>query len=135
MCGERRAKPPKVWPPLTASFLDDLARRGWRSLIQPDVLVAIAVVGAVALDRHVLDVRLPAGAGTGVEQDRPRPILLNLLIDLPDQLFALREIGFGRLLIEQLLQVLVAVMRVVALGPAGVVLIKGLVGIVDAVSG
>jgi hypothetical protein len=39
------------------------------------------------------------------------------------------------LFVEQRLQVLVAVVRVVALGAAGIVLVEGLVRVVDAVAG
>ena len=69
-------------------------------------------------------VRLPAGAGADVQDDRPRHVLLQLAVDLPHQLLALLEVGLRRLLVEQLLELLVAVVGVVALRPAGVVLVE-----------
>jgi hypothetical protein len=71
----------------------------------------------------------------GVEDDRPRHVLLQLLVDLPHQLLALVDVGLLRLLVEQLLDLLVAVVGVVALRAAGVVLVERLVGIVDGVAG
>src|ERR1700737_158260 len=76
-----------------------------------------------------------AGARAGVENDGARPLFLKLLVDLPDQLLALRNIGLHRLLAEQLLDILVAVIGVVPLRIAGIVLVKRLVGIVDRISG
>jgi hypothetical protein len=70
-----------------------------------------------------------------VEDDRTSDVLLQLLVDLPDQLLALLDIRFLRLLVEQLLDVLVAVVGVVALGAAGIVFVERLVGIVDRVAG
>src|SRR6185437_12727216 len=60
-----------------------------RLFIEPNVLVAVAVIGTVAHDRHVLDEGFPARAAAGVEQDRPRHILLDLLVDLPHRLLAI----------------------------------------------
>src|SRR5262249_52768166 len=74
------------------------------SLVQPYVLVAVAVVGAVDHDRHALDVRLPAGRGAGMQDDRPRHVLLELLVDLPDELLALLDVGLHRLFVEELLE-------------------------------
>src|SRR5882757_2099454 len=62
-------------------------------LVEPDVFVAIAVIGAVGHHRDILDVRLPAGAGSGMEDDRTRDVLLQPLVDLPDQFLALVDIG------------------------------------------
>ena len=58
-------------------------------LVQPHVLVTIAVIGAVHHDGDALDIGLPAGALAGVEDDRTGDVLLQLLVDLPDQLLAL----------------------------------------------
>src|SRR5262245_10605411 len=105
------------------------------SLVQPYILVAVAVVGAVDHDGHALDVGMPAGRLPHVQDDRPRHVFLNLLVDLPDELLALLRIALHRLLVEQLLQLLVAIMGVIALGSAGVILVKSLIGIVDGVAG
>src|SRR5262249_18144509 len=49
------------------------------------------------------DPRLPAGGKPEVIHDRPRLILLQSPVDLPDQPFALLLVGLHRLLLEQLL--------------------------------
>ena len=91
-------------------------------LVQPHVLVTIAIIRAVHHDGDALDIRLPARAPAAVEDDRTSDVLLQLLVDLPDQLLALLDIRFLRLLVEQLFDVLVAVVRVVPLRAAGIVL-------------
>ena len=67
--------------------------------------------------------------------DRARSILLQSLIDLPNEWPALLPVGHRRLLDEQLLQFRLAVAGVVALRPAAVVFEELLVGIVDAAVG
>src|SRR5882724_4883330 len=104
-------------------------------LVHPDVFVTIAVIGAVGHDGNVLDVRLPAGSGAGVEDDGAGHVFLQFLVDVPDQLLALGDVGLLRLLVEQLFDLLVAIVGVVTLGTAGVVLVEGLIGIVDGVAG
>src|SRR6185437_9259103 len=104
-------------------------------LVQPHVFVTIAVIGAVHHDRYALDIGLPAGRLAAVEDDRSRDVFLQLLVDLPDELLALADIGLLRLLVKQLLDLLVAVIGVVPLGAAGVILVEGLVRIVDGVAG
>src|SRR5882672_3354423 len=106
-----------------------------RLLIQPHILVAIAVIRAVHHDGDALDVRLPARALAAVEDDRAGDVFLKLLVDFPNQLLALGDVGLLGLLVEQLLDVLVAIVGVVPFGIAGVVLIERLVRIVDRVSG
>src|SRR6516225_11759869 len=103
-------------------------------LVQPHVLVTIAVIRAVHHDGDALDVGLPAGAWAAVEDDRTGDVLLQLLVDHPDQLPALPDVGFLRLLVEQLFDLLVAIAGVVALRAAGIVLIERLVGVVDGVA-
>ena len=121
---------PRGKAPLAAHKQPGDPRLVWWLFIQPQILEAVAIVGTVVLNRHVLDEGLPAGAGSGVEQDRPRDVLLEFFVDVPNQLLAFREIGLGRLFIEQLFQVLVAVVGIIALRPAGVIFIKCLIGIV-----
>src|SRR6516162_8017241 len=103
-------------------------------LVQPHVLVTIAIIGAVHHDGDALDIGLPARAPAAVEDDRTSDVLLQLLVDLPDQLLALLDIRFLRLLVEQPFDVLVAVVRVVPLRAAGIVLVEGLVRIVNRVA-
>src|SRR5664279_6016487 len=104
-------------------------------LIQPYVLVAIAVIGAVGHDGDAFDIGLPARRRVGMEDDRPGHVFLKLLVDVPDQLLALGNVGLLGLLVEQLLDLLVAVVGVVAFRAAGVVLVERLVGIVDRIAG
>ena len=62
-------------------------------------------------------------------------VLLQFAVDLPDQLLALLRVGFHRLLVDQLVELGIAVAGVVALRAAGVVLVELLVGVVDAAAG
>src|SRR4030088_2148977 len=101
--------------------------RPWRLLVQPHVLVAIAVVGAVHHDGDALYIGLPARALTAVEDDRTSDVFLELLVDFPHLLPALGNVGFLGLLIEQLLDLFVAVIGIVSLGIAGILLIERLV--------
>src|SRR5690242_14867102 len=104
---------------------------GGRALfVEPDVLEAPAVIGAVDHDVQPLDLGPPAGRLAQVEWPHNR--LLQLAVDLPNELLALRLVGFHRLLVDHLLDLGIAVMCVVAVRLAAVVLIEGLVGIVDA---
>src|SRR5260370_22111717 len=113
------------------SKTSSLARSRPGLLIQPHVLVTIAVVGAVHHDGDALYIGLPARALAAVEDDRPGDVFLKLLVDFPNQLLARGETGLLGLLIEQLLDLLVAVIGVVALRIAGIVLVECLVRIVD----
>ena len=72
-------------------------RMATRLLVHPHVFVAVAVVRAVAHDRDVLHVGLPAGAGAVVVERRPRHVLDQPPLDLPDQLLALLLIDRRRL--------------------------------------
>src|SRR6516162_8686129 len=71
------------WPsPVSALFFE------------PDVFHAKIVDDAVDHHRPALDPRLPA-IGEAVEKDdRPRPVLGQLLFNLPHQLLALPLVGF-----------------------------------------
>src|SRR5579883_3537287 len=95
--------------------------------VEPDILEPIAIVGAVDHHGDAVQSGLPAGRRAAIEDDRPRHILLELLVDLPGEALALLAIALHRLRIEQLLDILVAVLRVVALGAAGVILVEGLI--------
>jgi len=100
-----RAEAPSRKPQATVALRRTL-------LVQPRVLVTIAVIRAVHHNGDALDIGLPAGALAAVEDDRTSYVLLQLLVDLPDQLLALLDVRFLRLLVEQLFDVLVAVVRV-----------------------
>jgi hypothetical protein len=76
-------------------------------------------------------VRLPASSAAVVVDDRPRHVLLQLLVDFPNQGLALLLIDFERLAVEQLLQFEIAVAGIVPFGAASIVLVELLVGIVD----
>src|SRR5271166_5746119 len=103
--------------------------------VQPQIFEAPAVVLAVDHDRQPFQLGLPAGRGAEVVDDRPGSILLQLLVDLPDELPALALVGFDRLLLEPLLELGVAIAGIVALGVAAVVLVELLVRVVDAAAG
>ena len=93
-------------------------------MVEPDVFEAPAVVDAVDHHRQPLHLRLPAGREAFVSYDRARPLLLQFLVDLPYQRLALLLVAFRRLLVEQLLDLPVAVSGPVALGAAGIVLVE-----------
>jgi hypothetical protein len=76
--------------------------------------------------------RLPARCAEVVPDDRSCPVLLQSLVNLPNELLALFLVGFSRLLVEDLLDLTIAIAGVIPLRPAGVVLVELLVGIVDA---
>src|SRR5204862_3487045 len=108
---------------------------GCRSAVEPPIFHAPAIVLAVDHDRYALELRLPAGGGAEVVDDRSRAIFLQFLIDVPDQALTLLLVGFRRLLLEQLLEIAVAIAGVVALRAAAVILVEHLVGVVDAAAG
>src|SRR5438309_1485635 len=99
------------------------------SSIEPDVFHPVAVVDAVDHCRQPLDVRLGAGPAARVEDDRPGAFLGQPAFDLPDQLLALLDVGLGRLPVDQVVDLLVAVPGVVAYRAAHEVLIELLVGV------
>ena len=67
--------------------------------------------------------------------DPPRPALLQLLVNFPDEAPALVAVGDLRLLDESLLELRVAIGGVVALRAAAVILEELLVRVVDAAAG
>src|SRR4051795_6203714 len=104
-------------------------------LIEPSVLEAPAVINAVDHDCHALDIGLHAGGAARVKHDGPRPVLLQLLVDLPDQLPALFLVGHYRLLDEFLVEFGIAISVVMARGAAGVVFEELLIGVVNGAAG
>src|SRR5207237_4072149 len=108
--------------------------RGWRlkSLaVEPDVFHAPAIIGAVDHHRDVLDLRLPAGGLARVIDDRAYPFLDHPALDIPHDPLALFRIGFNRLLVDQRLDLGVAIAGVVARRFTDIALVEDLVGLVD----
>src|SRR5260370_11671349 len=85
--------------------------------IEPDVFHAPAVVDAVAHDRQTFHIGLPAIPRRRIEDDRPRLVLCQFLLDLPHQAFALVLVGLDRLPVDHLVEFGIAIAIVVALGP------------------
>src|SRR5262252_1527689 len=103
-------------------------------LVQPHVLHAAVVVERVVGDQalHVgplREVLLPPG------QHGTRHLGLEAALDLPHELEALRAVELLRLLVDQLVRLLIAVVGVVARGAALVVLEEVGVGVVEAARG
>src|SRR5690348_10695572 len=92
-----------------------------RLLVQPEVFEAPAIVLAVDHDRQPFDFGLPAGRGAEVVNGRPRPVLLQFLVDLPDELAALLRVGFHRLPSELFFEFRITVAGVVAFRAAAVI--------------
>src|SRR5216683_1571310 len=121
---------------LPAGSVPQKSRRAPPGLfVEPDVFHAPAVVDAVDHDRQSLDVGLPAVPGRGVEDDRPNAVLGQLLLDLPHQRFALFLVRLRRLLVDQFVELGIAVFDVVSFRAAYVILVEILIGFVDAVAG
>jgi hypothetical protein len=55
-------------------------------LVDPDVLHPPVIIDAVDLLNDALNVRLPAGGGAIMEDDRPPSVLLQLAVYFPYQL-------------------------------------------------
>src|SRR5260370_29235275 len=107
----------------------------YRLFVQPEVFEAPAIVLAVDHDRQPFHLRLPAGRCAEVVNDRTRAVLLQFLVDLPDEFAALLRIGLHRLQRELLFELVVAVTGVVALRATAIILVELLVRIVDAAAG
>src|SRR5215470_14131589 len=105
------------------------------SLVEPNIIQAPVVVEAIVLQNEALYVGLPAQASYALRDDGSRHVLGKLLLDIPDELSALGEIGFVGLRLDQLLHIGVAILGVVALRTAGVVLVEVDIGVVDGTGG
>src|SRR5712691_6072161 len=103
--------------------------------IEPDILHAPAVKQAVDHDRQPLQVRSPAGGEPVVEKNRPSTVLLQFLVDFPNQVPALFLVRLHRLLIEQFVDLGIAVAGVIAVRAASVILVDLRVGVVAAGGG
>src|SRR5258708_29424551 len=119
-------------PGLRRDLMDDC---GQPSAVQPPIFHAPAIVLAVDHDRRALHLRLPAGRGAEMVDDRARAILLQFLVDVPDQALALFLVGFRRLLLEQFFELGVAIAGAVALAAAAVLLAESLIGAANAAAG
>src|SRR5262244_1691878 len=86
-----------------------------RLAVEPDVFHAPAIVLAVDHDGQTLDLRLHTSCQARVVDDRPRPVFLQSLVNLPNQAPALFPIGDRRLLDEQFFQLRIAIAGIIAL--------------------
>src|SRR6516225_2715402 len=101
----------------------------YRLLVEPDVLHAPAVGNAVDHDRQSFYIGLPAAATSIVKDDRASTVLGQLPFDFPNQSSARLLIGLCRLLIDQLVDLRIAVAIVVQVSAAPVEQVKVLVGV------
>src|SRR6185295_15611782 len=126
--GQARARPRKC---------DEASPTAWGSalLVEPDMLKTPIIIDAVFLVHVTLEVGVPAGRGAVVVDDGPRHVLGENALDLPHQRLALFDIDFLRLLIEKLVDLSCAVLRVVGLRVAGISALQHRVGIIDADAG
>src|SRR5436190_8817641 len=104
-------------------------------LVEPDVFHPVAVVDAVDHGYEPLDIGLRAGPAARIKDDRPSLVLGEFPFNLPHQLLALFPVGLGRLLIDQLVDLRIAIAGVVAHRPAHEVFVELLVWVVDAALG
>src|SRR4029077_20641264 len=82
--------------------------------VEPNVFKAPAIILAIGHNGQPFDLGHPAGRGAQMVDDRSSEILLQFMVDIPDELLALGRIGFRRLLIDHLVELFVAVAHVVA---------------------
>src|ERR1700730_7015766 len=80
-----------------------------RILVEQEVFVAVAVVNAVDHDGQALHLRMPASRATRVKDDRTGIVLRQSSFDFPYQLLAFFLVGLHRLLIDQLVDLRIAV--------------------------
>ena len=104
-------------------------------LVQPDVLETPVVVDRVLVLDVTFEVGMPAGRLLAMEDDGPSDILHKDALDLPHDRPSFRQIGFLRLLVEQLVDLGIAVLREVRFRLAGKAHLQNAVRIVDAGTG
>src|SRR5215469_14710458 len=102
-----------------------------RLFVEPEVFEAEAVVNAVDHHSHPLHLRVAARRLSGIEDNRTGAVLGQPPFDFPYQMLAFVLLGFGRLLIDQLVDFRTAIACVVALCGTDIVLVELLVGVVD----
>src|SRR5205085_6843529 len=98
--------PPQMTIRITAPA--PLLSRADVSAVEPGILHAPHIVGAVDPDRDALHLRVGAGHRARVEDDRPAAIFGEIFLDLPDQPAPLLDIGLDRLPVDQLVDLGVA---------------------------
>ena len=103
--------------------------------VQPDVIEAPIAIDAVLVMNVALEMGVPAGPRAVVIDDRASHILRQLALDLPDDGLALVDVGLLRLLVEQLVDLRRAVLRVVGFRVAGIGTLEHRIGVVDADTG
>jgi hypothetical protein len=86
--------------------------------VEPGVFEASALVIAVDHHRVPLEIGLPASRQFRIEERRTRCVLGELALDPPDDLLAFADIGLARLLVDQLIDLGIAMAGVIALGAA-----------------
>src|SRR6516165_2110648 len=96
-----------------------------RLLVEPDVFHPVAVVDAVDHGRQPLDIGLRAGPAARIKDDRPGALLGQPPFDLPHQLLALCPVGLGGLLVDQVVDLRIAVAGIVPYRPAHVARVEG----------
>src|SRR6516225_10271624 len=101
--------------------------------VEPDVFEARAVVDAVDHLGHPFHPWLVADGTTRVIEDRPGIVFGELAFDLPHQMPPLLGIGLDRLTVDQCIDLRIAVSSIVAHGAAGVIFVKTLIWIVEAI--
>src|SRR6266436_7394077 len=121
-----------------ARYRRSIARRCWLALrqqllVEPQVLEARAVVDAVDHQGQTLDLRLPAGRLTGIEDDRANIVLGQPFFDLPHHFLAFLPVRLHRLPIYQLVELRIAIAGVVTVRAAHVILVELLIGVVEAI--
>src|SRR6516225_7944258 len=109
--------------------------RGRRLFVEPDVIEAPVVVNRVLVLDMALEVRVPACRSMAMEDDRSCDVLHEDALDSPDEGLALFHVGFLRLLVEQLVDLPIAVLREVRLRLAGKTHLQDAVRVVDAGAG
>src|SRR5271163_2547281 len=115
-----------------ATLLAMTTQLGALLFVEPDVFEAPAIVDAVDHDRQTLDPGLPAGAAGRVKDDRSDRSFRQHPFELPDDLLALFRIGLHRLLIDELVELRVAVAGIVPCGAADEILVEHLIRVIDA---
>src|SRR3954462_5745528 len=101
------------------------------SAVEPGVFHPPFVVRAVDPCGDALDLRIGAGRLARVKDDRPTGVFRQPPLDLPDKFAAPIEITRDGLLVDQLVGPGITIAGVVALGPAIIILVEHLVGIVE----
>src|SRR6516165_5586439 len=123
-----QAQPMRVIPPLLPRAFEGLASSQRPPalsilIVEPEVFEALTVVDAVDHQGQPLQRGRSADRSARKEDHRPSVVLDQFSLDLPDQLLALPKISLDRLLIDQLIDVRVAVGRVITGRAAGIVFV------------